>query len=150
MYLTIFSRYCGQRTMTNKGAKRNVPHTLQVQQAPICVWSISETLQWQKFHGIFNQVNCFQKGMLEFEGPMGQCFSRFLTVSNRRRGGKRKKDTGLTKRVNPNSHIPHLQAHLAFAWHNRLVLDRQKQNIIKHTTKRYVDCNAVTWLSICS
>ena len=47
-----------------------------------------------------HQVNCFQQGMLEFEGPMGQCFSRFLTVSSRRRGEKRKKDTGLTGRVN--------------------------------------------------
>ena len=27
--------------------------------------------------------------------------------------------------MNPNSHIPYLQAQLAFAWHNRLVLDRR-------------------------
>ena len=27
--------------------------------------------------------------------------------------------------MNPNSHIPHLQAQLAFAWQNRLVLDRR-------------------------
>ena len=27
--------------------------------------------------------------------------------------------------MNPNSHIPHLQAQLAFAWHIRLVLDRR-------------------------
>ena len=47
-----------------------------------------------------HQVKCFQQGMLEFEGPMGQCFSRFPTVSSRRRGEKRKKDTGLTERVN--------------------------------------------------
>ena len=47
-----------------------------------------------------HQVNCFQQGMLEFEGPMGQCFSRFPTVSSRKRGEKRKKDTGLTGRVN--------------------------------------------------
>ena len=31
-----------------------------------------------------HQVNSFQQGMLEFEGPMGQCFSRFPTVSSRR------------------------------------------------------------------
>ena len=31
-------------------------------------------------------VNCFQEGMLEFDGPMGQCFSRCLTVSHRSRG----------------------------------------------------------------
>ena len=36
----------------NKGAKRNAPHLLQAQQASICLWSISETLQCQKFHGI--------------------------------------------------------------------------------------------------
>ena len=42
-----------------------------------------------------HKVNCFQQGMLEFEGPMGQCFSRFPTVSSRRRGEKRKKDAGL-------------------------------------------------------
>ena len=47
-----FSRYCGQITMTIKGAKRNVPHLLQAQQAPICLWAISETLQCQKFRGI--------------------------------------------------------------------------------------------------
>ena len=47
----VFSRYCGHRTMTIKGAKRNVPHLLQAQQAPICLWSISETLQCQKFRG---------------------------------------------------------------------------------------------------
>ena len=46
-----------------------------------------------------HQVNCFQQGMLEFEGHMGQCFSRFPTVSSWRRGKKRKKDTGLTGRV---------------------------------------------------
>ena len=40
-----------------------------------------------------HQVNCFQLGMLEFEGPMGQCFSRFPTVSSRRRGEERKEDT---------------------------------------------------------
>ena len=46
------------------------------------------------------QINCFQQGMLEFEGPMGQRFSRFPTVLSRRRGEKGKKDTGLTGRVN--------------------------------------------------
>ena len=50
-----FPDICGQRTMTNKGAKRNVPHLLQAQQAPVCPWSISETLQCRKFHGIFTK-----------------------------------------------------------------------------------------------
>ena len=51
----LFSDICGQRTMTNKGAKGNVPHLLQAQQAPVCLWSISETLQCRKFHGIFTK-----------------------------------------------------------------------------------------------
>ena len=51
----LFPDICGQRTMTNKGAKRNVPHLLQAQQAPVCLWSISETLQCRKFHGIFTK-----------------------------------------------------------------------------------------------
>ena len=38
-----------------------------------------------------HQVNSFQEGMLEFDGPMGQCFNRFPTVSRRRRGEKRRK-----------------------------------------------------------
>ena len=52
MCWAIFSPYCGQRTMTTKGTNRNVLHLLQAQQAPICLWSISETLQCQKFRGI--------------------------------------------------------------------------------------------------
>ena len=84
-----------------------------------------------------HQVNCFQKGILEFEGPMRQCFCRFPTVSSRRRGEKRKKDTGLTGKVNEsNSHIPYLQEQLVFAWHNRLMLDRR--------------LGAVSWYSRCS
>ena len=45
-------------------------------------------------------VNCFQQGSLEFDGPVGQCFSRFPTVSKRslgrRRGGRgrEEKSTG--------------------------------------------------------
>ena len=67
-------------------------------------------------------VNCFQKGMLKLDGPMGQCFSRFMTVSQRSRedGKKRKEGTGWTRRVIPNSHIPRLQVQLAHAWQNRL------------------------------
>ena len=38
--------------------------------------------------------------------------------------------------MNPNSHIPHLQAQLAFAWHNRLVFDGR--------------LSAVSWYSRCS
>ena len=36
----LFPDICGQRTMTKKGAKRNVPYLLlQAQQAPVCLWS---------------------------------------------------------------------------------------------------------------
>ena len=38
-----------------------------------------------------HHINCFQEGMLDFGGPMGQRFSRFLTVSSRRRGEKGRK-----------------------------------------------------------
>ena len=86
-----FSGIYGQRTMPHGGAKkkkkkkkkeRNVLHLLQAQQALVCLWSISKTLPCQKFHG-----NGFQEGMLESDGPMGQCFSRFPTVSQRGEGG---------------------------------------------------------------
>ena len=80
----------------------------------------------------YHQVNCFQQGMLEFEGPMGQCFSRFPTVSSGRRGGKKIRDWQ-EEWMNPNSHIPHLQAQLAFAWHNRLVLDRRLSAVLLYS-----------------
>ena len=49
---------------------------------------------------------------------MEQCFRSFPTVSQRGRGGggggaEEEEATGKIGRVNPNSHIPHLQAHLA-------------------------------------
>ena len=44
-----------------------------------------------------HQVDCLQEGILEFDGPMGQCFSRFPTVSSRRRGGKR--NDGIDKKI---------------------------------------------------
>ena len=37
-------------------------------------------------------VNCFKEGMLEFDGCMGQCFSRFLTISQRSRGRGEKEE----------------------------------------------------------
>ena len=65
--------------MTIKGAKRNVPHLLQAQQAPVVNIGNAPVPKVPR------------QGMLEFEGPMGQCFSRFPTVSNRKRGKKRRK-----------------------------------------------------------
>ena len=55
--------------MTNKGAKRNVPHLLQAQQAHICLWSISETLQCQKFHGIVIKSTVSSR----YAGDLGYC-----------------------------------------------------------------------------
>ena len=64
--------------------------------------------------------------MLEFDGPMGQCFSSFATVSQRSRRRREKKEERYKTdtRVYPNGHILHLQVQLAFAWCNQLVLDR--------------------------
>ena len=110
----------GQRTMTNKGAKRNVPHLLQAQLAPVCLWSISETLQCRKFHGIFTKSTVSRRvcwSLTVLWGSVSADFRQFQVG----REGKRKKDTGLTRRENPNSHIPHLQSQWAFALHNRLV-----------------------------
>ena len=53
----LFPDICGQRTMTKRGgggAKRNVPYLLQAQQAPVCLWSISETLHIYIIHIYFN------------------------------------------------------------------------------------------------
>ena len=70
---TIYSRYLRPGTMTNEGAKRNVPHLLQAQQALVCWWSVSETLKCQNF-----LVKCFHEGMLEFDGPMGAVFQQIF------------------------------------------------------------------------
>ena len=70
-------------------------------------------------------VSCFQEGMLEFGDLMGSVSADFRPLQVWGEGKKRKKDTALTRRVNPNSHTPHLQVQLAFALHNRLVLDRR-------------------------
>ena len=50
--------------------------------------------------------------MLEFDDLMGSVLADFRPFQV---GGEGK------RRVNPNSHTPHLQVQLAFAWHNRLV-----------------------------
>ena len=99
MCWAIFSRYCGQRIMTNKGAKRNIPHLLQAQQAPVCLWSISDMLQCQKFHGIVTKSTVSSRVCWSLKVLWGSV-STFPTVSSRRKGEKRKKDTGLTGRVN--------------------------------------------------
>ena len=63
--------------------------------------------------------------MLGFDGPMGQCFRKFPTVPQRSRGERGKEEERYEiGRVNPNSHIPHLQVQLAFARHNQLVCGR--------------------------
>ena len=84
--------------MTNKGAKKHPALTASTAGTYLSVVNIGNAPVPKVPRHC--QVNCFQQGMLEFEGPMGQCVSRFPTVSSRRRGEKRKKDTGLTGRVN--------------------------------------------------
>ena len=71
--------------MTNKGA-----HTASTAGTCLSVVNIGNA-PVPKVPRHCHQVNCFQQGMLAFEGPMGQCFSRFPTVSNRRRGKKERK-----------------------------------------------------------
>ena len=116
----LFPDICGQRTMTNKGAKRNVPHLLQAQQAPsVCgqfrkrssAESSTASSPSQLFPGGYAGVR------LSYGAVLQQISDSFKWEER----GKRKKDTGLTRGVNPNSHIPHLQAQLVFAWHYRLV-----------------------------
>ena len=46
-----FPRYLRPNNNDQQRDKRNVPHLLQAQQAPVCLWSISETLQCRKLKG---------------------------------------------------------------------------------------------------
>ena len=70
--------------MTNKGAKRNVLHLLQAQQAPVCGQYRKCSVPKVPRH--LHLVNCFQEDTLESDGPVRQCVSRFPTVSSRGRG----------------------------------------------------------------
>ena len=80
----------GRRTMTNEVAKKNVALQLQARKVIVCLWSISETLQCQKLHGIFTYSTVFER--VCFDGQMEQSFRRFPTVSLRgRREGVRKR-----------------------------------------------------------
>ena len=115
--LLSFTGIHGQRIMTNEGSKPPAStagtclSVMNIGNAPM------PNIPWH-----LHLVNCFQEGIQEFDSPMGQCFSRFPTVSQRNRegGGERKKVMVLTGRVNPNCHMPHLQVQLAFVWHSRL------------------------------
>ena len=116
-----FSRYLRPKNNDQKRGKKKRPvPTASTAGTCLSVVSFGDA-PVPKVPRHLHQVNCFQEGMLELDSPMGQCYSRFPTVSSGRREEKRKKDTGLTRGVNPNRHIPHLQAQLAFAWHYRLV-----------------------------
>ena len=84
MYWIIFSGMYGQRTMTNEEVKRNVPHLLQAQQALVCgqYW---KDAPMRKLHGIFT-LSLFPGGYAVRKckhGPMGQCFSRFISHSSK-------------------------------------------------------------------
>ena len=85
--------------MTIKGAKRNVPHLLQAQQAPICLWSISETIQCQKFRGTVTKSTVSNRVCWSLKVLWGSVLADFRQFQVGREG-ERKKDTGLTGRVN--------------------------------------------------
>ena len=76
--------------MTNKGEKKRPALTASTAGTYLSVVNIGHA-PVPKVPRHCHQVNCFQQGVLEFEGPMGQCFSRFPTVSSRRRGEKERK-----------------------------------------------------------
>ena len=73
-------------------------------------------------------------------GDIGNTLQCQLSNRFTERGGRAEVGVGVEKgstgRVNPQDHIPHPQVQLAFAWHNRPVLDRRM-------------C-AVSWYSRCS
>ena len=91
MCWAIFSRYCGHRTMTIKGAKRNVPHLLQAQQAPICLWSISETLQCQKFRGTVTKSTVSNRVCWSLKVLWGSVSADFRQFQVGREGKKERK-----------------------------------------------------------
>ena len=70
----------GQRIKTNEGAKKKCP-------APTAstVGSCGQYRQRSnaKRSTAANLINCIQEGMLELDGHVGQCLSRFPTVSER-------------------------------------------------------------------
>ena len=49
-------------------------------------------------------VNCFQEGMLKFDYRIGSVSADFRPFQVGGEEKKRKKDTKMTRRVNPNSH----------------------------------------------
>ena len=81
---------CGQRTMTIRGKRKRPAPTASTAGTCLSVVNFGNA-PMPKVPRHLHQVNCFQEGMLEFDGPMGQCFSRFPTVSSRGRGGKGRK-----------------------------------------------------------
>ena len=91
MCWAIFSRYCGQGTMTIRGAKRNVPHLLQAQQAPICLWSISETLQCQKFRGIITKSTVSNTVCWSLKVVCGSVSADFRQFQEGREGKKKER-----------------------------------------------------------
>ena len=110
--------------MTFKGAQRNVPHLLQAQQAPICLWAISETLQCQNFRGIVTKSTVSNRVCWSLKVLWGSVSADFREFQVGREGKKERKIRDWQEEwMNPKSHIPHLQAQLAFAWHNRLDRD---------------------------
>ena len=66
--------------MVNEGTKKGAAST-----AGTCLSGVDiRNVSVPKVPRHLYLVGCFQEGMLEQNGPMGQCFSRFMTVSQRR------------------------------------------------------------------
>ena len=73
----------GLRTMTNEGTNKKRPApTVGTADTCLSVVNIRSTTM-PKVPRHPHLVNCFQEGMLKFDGPMGQCFGRFPIVSQR-------------------------------------------------------------------
>ena len=74
--------------MTNDKKKRSAP---TASTAGTCLSEVNiGNAPMPKVPRHLHLVNCFQEGMLKFDDPMGQCLSRFPTVSQKSRGnGKR-------------------------------------------------------------
>ena len=88
----------GQRTITNEEVEKKRPAPT-ASTAGTCLSVVNiRNASMPKIPRHLHLVNCFQERMLEFDGPMGQCFSRFLTVSQRSRGERGKRERNVRDR----------------------------------------------------
>ena len=74
--------------MTNDGAKKRPAPTASTVGTCLSVVNIGKAPVPKDPQHLYLD-NCFQEDVLEFDGSMGQCFSRFLTISQSRGRGER-------------------------------------------------------------